>query len=69
MYRAAGGEGMTGTEDYMGGGKQKFTLSPHNWKDIVPTCTSITAPAVARNCLPRMMGSRELSSISMIIKS
>jgi len=50
-----GGEGV-GAEDGMGGGKQKSTIFPHIRKDRVPACTSISAPAVARNNLPKMMG-------------
>jgi len=48
--------GMTGTEDSVGGAKQKFTIFPHNLKDKVPAYTSIIAPTVAKNGLPRMMG-------------
>jgi len=53
---AAGGGEVADAEDGMGGGKQKSTISPHIRKDIVPTCTSISAPTVARNGLPKMMG-------------
>ena len=53
---ASGEEGMTGNRDDVGGGKQKLTLSPHSWKDIMPTRTSITAPTVARNGLPKITG-------------
>ena len=45
---AAGDEGMAGPKNGVCGGKQKFTLSPHSWKDKVPTYISITAPAVVR---------------------
>jgi len=47
---------MAGTEDGVGVGKQKSSLSLHSWKDKVPACTSITAPIVARNSLPKMGG-------------
>jgi len=53
---ASGREGMTGNRGSVGGGKQKSTLSPYSWKDIMPARTSITAPAVARNGLPKMTG-------------
>jgi len=53
---ALGSEGLAGNGNGMGGGKQKSTIFPHNWKDIVPACTSITASAVARNGLPKMTG-------------
>jgi len=43
-----------GTEDGGGGRKQKSIIFPHSWNDIVPVCTSIIAPAVARNGLARM---------------
>jgi len=67
--RASREQGMTGNRDGVGGGKQKLTLSPHIWKDIMLACTSITAPAVARNGLPKMTGAWELSSISKTTKS
>ena len=57
---AEGGK-IAATKDGVGGGKQKSTLSPNNWKDNIPTCTSITIFAVAINGLPRIMGSREVS--------
>jgi len=53
---AGGGRGVVGAGESMGGGKQKSTLSPHIRKNNVPACTSISAPAVARNGLPRMIG-------------
>jgi len=67
--RASGEEKMTGNRDNVGGGKQKLTLSPHSWKDIIQARTSITAPAVARNGLPKMTCTWELSSISKTTKS
>ena len=45
-----------GTKDGVGGVKQKSTLYRQNWNVIVPAYTSITAPAVARNGLRRVMG-------------
>ena len=53
----------------MGGGKQKFTLSPHMQKDNVPVCTLISTPAVARNGRPKILGMWGLSSTSAIKKS
>ena len=64
-----GGEKIVVSRGGVGGGKQKSTLSPHNWKDIVPVYTSITASAVVRNDLPKMIGAWELSSISRSMKS
>jgi len=52
----AGGGELIGAEDGMGGGEQKSTLSPHIWKDMVPACMLISAPAVAVNGLPKMIG-------------
>jgi len=65
----SGEEGTIGNRDGVGGGKQKSTLSPHSWKDIMPARTSITAPAVARNGLPKITDAWELSSISKATKS
>jgi len=59
----------TGVEDGVSVGKQKWILFPHNWKDMAPAYTSITAPTIVRNGLPMMMGTWEISSMSMIIKS
>ena len=53
---AGGGGELASAEEGMGGGKQKFTLSPHIRKEKVPAYTSIFAPTVARNGLPRMIG-------------
>jgi len=50
-----GAAGGSSAEGDMGARKQKFTLSPHIRKDIVPACTSISSPAVARNGLPKMI--------------
>jgi len=66
---AGGGEKVASAGVGMGGGKQKFTLSPHIQNDNVPTCTLISAPAVARNGLPRIRGMQGLSSMSTIKKS
>ena len=51
-----GGVEVIGAEDGMGGEKQKSTLSPHIWKDMVLAYMLIFAPTVARNGLPRMIG-------------
>jgi len=61
----AKGGNIAATKDGVGGGKHKSTLSPHNWKDNVPTCTAITIFAVAINGLPGIMGSRELSFLCL----
>jgi len=69
MHGGSKRERIAGSRDGVGRGKQKFTLFLHNWKDKVSICISITALTVARNDLPRIMGTQELSSISMIMKS
>jgi len=51
-----GGGEVAGAGIGMEGGKQKSTISPHIQKDNVPTYTLISAPAVARNGLPRIRG-------------
>jgi len=66
---AGGGGEVAGARVGMGGGKQKSTLSPHIQKDNVPVCTLISAPAVARNGHPKIIGMEGLSSISTTKKS
>jgi len=53
---AAGSGEVVGSEDGTGGEKQKSSLSPHIRKDIVPAYMWISAPAVARNGIPKTMG-------------
>jgi len=48
---AAGTRWTLETEDGIDRGKQKSTCFPHNWNDMIPACTSITAPVVPRNGL------------------
>ena len=60
---------MVGARVGMGGGKQKYILFPHIQKDNVPACTLISAPAVARNGLPKIIGMWGFSSMSTTKKS
>jgi len=63
--KGAGGGGKVACARVgMGGGKQKFTLSPHIQKDNVPACTLISAPAIARNGCAKIISMEGLSSIS-----
>ena len=59
-----GGGGGVGAEVGIGGGKLKFTLASHMQKDNMPACTLNSAPAVARNGRPKMIGMWGLSSMS-----
>ena len=61
---AGGGSEVVGAGVGIGGGKLKSTLAPHMQKDNVPACTLISAPAVARNGRPKMIGMWGLSSMS-----
>jgi len=47
---------LAGFGDRVGGGKQKSTLSSYSWNDNVPAFTSMIAPVVTRNGLPKMTG-------------
>ena len=51
-----GGGEVVGADDGIGEGKQKSTHSLHIRKDKVPAYSPISALAVARNGLPRMIG-------------
>jgi len=66
---AGGGGEVAGAGVGMGGGKQKSTLSPHVQRDNVPACTLISAPVVARNGRPKIIGMEGLSSISTTKKA
>jgi len=65
---AGGGREVVGAGVGMGGGKQKSTFSPHIQKDIVLACTLISAPAVVRNSLLKIIGMWGLSSMSITKK-
>ena len=61
---AGGGGEVVGAGVGIGGEKLKSTLAPHMQKDNVPACTLNSAPAVARNGRPKIIGMWGLSTMS-----
>ena len=61
---AGGGGEVVGARVGIGGGKLKSALAPHMQKDNMPACTLNSAPAVARNGRPKIIGMWGLSSMS-----